>query len=145
MVSEISLRVKTPSGDVIDAPALIGTADRSYTLEVDLAGLGTRHIVGPDLFEFLACLRTELEALGYRTLVNGARRNVWPSGMARDMGGGRKAYVLMLGKQASRPDMVDIFEPAPESEIALVQEQEAFQQAWFAQFRPPPGIGGPEP
>jgi hypothetical protein len=69
-----------------------------------------------------------VEPLGYRMLVNGARRNVWPSGM----GGGRKAYVLMLGLPG-RPDLVDIFQPAPESEIALVEEQRAFFERRLAE------------
>jgi hypothetical protein len=72
-------------------------------------------------------IRAEFEPLGFHFLVNGARRNVWPSGMAREMGGGKQAYVLVLG-QPGRPELVDIFEPADESQIALVQEQRDFFQ-----------------
>lgn len=141
MGDEISVRVRTPSGEVVDARARVGTGVRDCTLEVDLPGLGTRRTVGPDQFECLLRLRDEVEPLGYRMLVNGARRNVWPSRMARDMGGGRKAYVLALGRHSHRPELVDIFEPAPESETALVEEQRTFFKLWLAELDSDAGPG----
>jgi hypothetical protein len=134
MEEKIVVRARTPSDEVVAARGRVGTVGRNYTLEVDLAGLGTVRTVGPDQFECLLQLRNEVEPLGYRILVNGARRNVWPSGMGRDMGGGRKAFVLVLGVPG-RPDLVDIFEPAPESEIARVEDQRAFFERWLAERR----------
>jgi hypothetical protein len=61
--------------------------------------------------------------------------------MARDMGGGRKAYLLVLG-QPGRPELVDIFEPAEEGDIALVQEQRDFFQTWLEDRRQPSEGGG---
>jgi hypothetical protein len=68
-----------------------------------------------DLFEALADLRQSLEEQGIRLFCNGARTDVWPSGMSRSMSGGRKAYVLRLGTHAR--DLVDIFDGAEPSLI----------------------------
>jgi len=127
---EVAIRVKTPSGEVRDIRGHVLTGDRQYTLELEIPNVGLHRTEGPDQFDCLLLARVELEPQGFRFLVNGARRNVWPSGMARDMGGGRQAYVLVLG-QPGRPELVDIFEPADESQIALVQEQRDFFQTWL--------------
>ena len=124
---EVVVRMKTPSGDVQDIRGSVSTEDRGYALDLEIPNLGPRRTVGPDQFECLLRIRAEFEPLGFHFLVNGARRNVWPSGMAREMGGGKQAYVLVLG-QPGRPELVDIFEPADESQIALVQEQRDFFQ-----------------
>ena len=58
-----------------------------------------------------------------------ARRDTYPSGMARDMGGGMKVYVLCPG-QRTRPDLVETFDDAPSDQIATVEEQRAFADAW---------------
>ena len=91
------LRLKMPTGEVHDLPLSVEIEDREYVLAVDLPGQGPLRVRGPDQFECLLRLRTELEPLGYRTLVNGARLDVWPSGMARQMAAGRKCYVLTMG------------------------------------------------
>jgi hypothetical protein len=138
---EVVVRLKTPSGDVRDIRGHVVTGDRQYTLELEIPNLGLHRTDGPDQFECLLLARVELEPQGFRFLVNGARRNVWPSGMARDMGGGRKAYVLVLG-QPGRPELVDIFETADESQIALVQEQRDFFQTWLDDRRKSSEGGG---
>ena len=132
--NEITLRLRTPSGEIIEAPTVTGTLDRRYSLQITVPTLGHREVVDRDYFECLLVLREQLEPLGYRFLVNGARRNAWPSGMARDMAAGRSAYLLELGKHDQRPPMVNIFEPADESDIALVDEQRAFFNAWIGEL-----------
>jgi hypothetical protein len=127
---EVVVRIKTPSGDVQDIRGLVGVDDRGYTLELEIPNRGPHRAAGPDQFECFLRIRAELEPEGFRFLVNGARRNVWPSGMGRDMGGGRQAYVLVVGKPG-RPELVDIFEPADEDQIAIVQEQSDFIQTWL--------------
>ena len=133
MGSDVEIRLKTPTGEVQSIPAFVGPSERGWTLKVTIPGLGLRQAFGPDLFECLLRLRAELEPLGYRTLVDGARRNAWPSGMARDMAGGRKAYLPVLGQHGHREDMVDIFGPADEADTALVHEQRAFSERWLAE------------
>ena len=130
---EVLIRLKTPTGEVYDVPALVARTDGDYRLEMTIPRLGFRRAVGPDQFECLLRLRAELEPLGYRTLVNGARRNAWPSGMGRDMGGGRLAYLLVLGQHDQKPALVDIFEAADEADLSVVEDQRAFFDSWIAE------------
>jgi hypothetical protein len=131
---EVKLKLRAPSGQVIEVLAVMGTEDRDYTLQITVPSLGSRVVVDRDYFECLLKLRDQLEPLGYRFLVNGARRNAWPSGMARDMGAGVTAYLLELGKHGERFPSVRIFEPADEVEIALVDEQRAFHDSWLKEL-----------
>jgi hypothetical protein len=90
------------------------------------------HADGEDLFEALLNLRRQLEPRGIQILLNGSARNVWPSPMARSMGGGRLAYKMTLGHQARTVDLVDIFEHDPAVEHVAIREQEAFLEQWFS-------------
>jgi hypothetical protein len=97
---------------------------------------------GPDMFDALCALRRQLEPLGMRICVSGARVDVYPSGMSRDMGGGQMAYVLgkpgRFGRllrfhvlHIRRPGpLVDIFSPAPCDLVATVADQERYFQEW---------------
>jgi hypothetical protein len=60
----------------------------------------------------------------------GASLNVYPSGMARDMGAGLQAYQLTLGKSAH--DLVDIFAEGPDVIPAFVLPQREFFQKWLS-------------
>lgn len=88
-------------------------------------GVGGRSYVseGVDSFESLVSLRRQLEADGLLLCVNGARSDVFPSGMSRQMGGGRKAYVLVPGRTPTTDDLVDILDPAPSGAVVTVSEQ----------------------
>ena len=129
--SHLEVAVMTPSGQVHRVPCLIGLVGRDYLLELEIPPIGVRRIVDRDYFECLLHLRDEIEPLGYRLLVQGARRNAWPSGMLRDMGGGRKAYLLELGEHGVRPATVDIFEPAHVGDVVLADEQRDFYKTWL--------------
>jgi hypothetical protein len=84
----------------------------------------------PDMFEALVRLRRQLEPDGLAVAVQGARRDTYPSGMARDMGGGMQVYVLRPG-EASRQDLVKTLDDAPPGQITTVGEQRAFAEAWL--------------
>lgn len=86
---------------------------------------------GPDLFEALVRLRRQLEPNGLMIGVQGARRDTYPSGMARDMGGGMQVYVLRPGRRGSQ-DLVKTLGDAPLGLLATVDEQRAFADAWRA-------------
>jgi hypothetical protein len=85
-----------------------------------------------DLFAALAVARRQLEMQGVQLACNGARLGVWPSGMLRQTGYGRRAYVLTVPTTAGGSSTVDIFEPAPKSAtLATVDEQhEWFRRYW---------------
>ena len=87
---------------------------------------------GPDMFETLVRLRRQLEPDGLTVAVQGARRDTYPSGMARDMGGGMTVYILRPGRRGSRDDLVNTLDDAPPDQLATVDEQRAFADAWHA-------------
>ena len=79
-----------------------------------------------DLFECLTNLRKELLKYNCIALCNGARLDVYPSGMCRDMGSGLVAYISKYGKSISEEDLVSIFDYAEPELIASVEEQYDF-------------------
>lgn len=86
-----------------------------------------------DLFAALAVARRRLEAQGVQLACNGARRDVYPSGMLRQAAQGRRAYVLTAPPTVARlPPTVDIFAPAPESSVLATVDE---QREWFDQWR----------
>jgi hypothetical protein len=78
---------------------------------------------GADLFSALETVRRRLEAEGMLVCCQGARPDVFPSGMARQMGGGRRAYRLRRDGPMGFEDLVDVFEPADRDEVVTVDEQ----------------------
>lgn len=84
-----------------------------------------------DFFEALCLIRRQLEPERLIPFCYGASLHVYPSGMARDMGGGLKAYRLTLGQSARSSDLVDIFAEGPDLIPASVQAQEAFFREWL--------------
>lgn len=87
----------------------------------------------PDMFETLVRLRRQLEPDGLTVAVQGARRDTYPSGMARDMGAGMKIYVLHPGLRARREDLVETLDDAPPEHLGTVEEQRAFAEAWLGE------------
>jgi hypothetical protein len=88
---------------------------------------------GPDMFEALVRLRRQLEPDGLTVAVQGSRRDTYPSGMARDMGGGMRVYIMRPGHPARRKDLVDLLDDAPPDQTATVDEQRAFFEAWLGE------------
>ncbi|MFL1467489.1 hypothetical protein [Marinobacter sp. HN1S83] len=86
---------------------------------------------GDDLFDALINLRNKLEKKGALIMCHGARRDVYPSAMSRNMGGGVMAYQLTVGEPARRTDMVNIFDRCDDSRIASPEEQESFYKSWL--------------
>ena len=81
-------------------------------------------------FEALIKIRKELEKK-IKLLCKGYYRNAYPSGMLLEMGSGRKAYSLTMGKQAKMSSLVDIFETCEIEEYATVDEQYDFFNMWW--------------
>ena len=93
------------------------------------------HVVGDDLFDALIRLRQQLNLVGSKLLCRGAAKDVYPSRMGRQMGGGRRAYKLTLGHQAHFSDLVDIFEYTDAAQISDVDEQKTFYEQWLESLR----------
>jgi hypothetical protein len=83
-----------------------------------------------DYFECLLSVRRQLERQRLVVICQGARRDVWPSGMTRDMGAGLTAYVLTVGRHPTQDDVVEIFDPAEHSSVGTVAEQEHHFDDW---------------
>jgi hypothetical protein len=83
----------------------------------------------PDLFAALMTIRQQLENAGVLVCCQGARPDVYPSGMSSQMSGGRLAYHLHAGRRSTADDLVDILDPADCSNVVTVQQQrEAVRQ-----------------
>ncbi|MFD1146721.1 hypothetical protein [Saccharothrix hoggarensis] len=103
-----------------------------YRVELRLAG-DRFTATAPDAFEALVRLRRQVEPHGWAVAVQGARRDAWPSGMARDMGGGLRVYVMRPGRAVTtEDDLVDTFADAPVDLLGTIAEQEAYRDAWHA-------------
>lgn len=94
---------------------------------VDVSGpFGSVSAVGFDAFEALTQVRDQIEPAGWRLGIAGARRNVWPSGMARDMGSGLVAYALDEARAPTKDDLVDVFGLAELTDVTDVADQRFF-------------------
>ncbi len=112
----------TPQWDGGRAELLIEAPELDLTLRAD----------GPDLFAALQQLRKSLEPLGWFPLCNGARVDCYPSGMARDMGGGARVYVLSARRRLGRRlPLVGTFEPAPKEAVGTADDQDAYFKRWL--------------
>ncbi|GHB43266.1 hypothetical protein GCM10010347_10590 [Streptomyces cirratus] len=99
-----------------------GFSAASYAVRISDRDEVVEHVAW-NLFEALAKVRTDLQQAGLKPAVEGACRDVYPSRMALEMGGGRKAYRWPV---TDRPVTVGIFDPVPSSEygrLAYVEEQ----------------------
>jgi hypothetical protein len=84
-----------------------------------------------DLFECLIQLRKKLSQLSCIPLCNGARYDVYPSRMSREMGGGIMGYIHQIAKHPTDKDLVNIFEYAESNMVVSVDEQKEFYHLWL--------------
>lgn len=108
-------------GVVSDATVAWRYERGSWIVEIEADG-GQVEARADDAFEALCVIREQLESAGLRIGVAGAQRDVWPSGMSRDQGGGLVAYRMTAAGAAG---MVDTFEPVDPAAVVTVAEQRA--------------------
>ena len=120
-----------------------GTDDETATLVTDEEQAGdvchlslhyrdrTLQASASDFFEALCSIRLQLEPEQLLPFCYGASLNVFPSGMARDMGAGLSAYRLAAGRHARQADLVGIFDSGPDVVPASVANQQQFYDAWL--------------
>ena len=85
-----------------------------------------------DFFEAFCKIRIQLEEYGILPICFGASLNVYPSGMARNMDYGMKAYKLTLGQQSRMNNLVEIFDTDSEVVPSTVEDQKKFFNSWLA-------------
>lgn len=103
----------------------------SWVVEIRCPGFGTAEATADDAFEGLCLVRKQLEPYGWRIGVAGAQADVWPSGMARDQGGGLRAYRTT---EESVGDLVDTFEPVDPATVTTVALQRAETERLHAEI-----------
>lgn len=116
--------------------------DDGFAVEIasDALGASPRRTHASDAFEALCLLREELEPQGWRVGVVGARIDVWPSGMARDQGGGQVAY---RWEGRVPVDRVDTFTPTdPAMTVTVAAQQGAVEAQVGAPMRAAPPSPG---
>ncbi|WP_237613336.1 hypothetical protein [Pectobacterium parmentieri] len=84
-----------------------------------------------DFFSCLCILRRNFRNMTF--LCKGAKRNVYPSRMARQMAYGIKGYEFEMGRPAVRGDLVSIFDHE-ENDLVTPEEQETHFQEWLSSF-----------
>lgn len=100
-------------------------------LESNIDGLSGSFIAN-DYFESLNNLRLYLESFNIQIAINGAREDVFSSGMARQMGSGMKAYELKKDKLVDSSDLVDTFEDYLNlNKLVTVKEQKESILNWY--------------
>ncbi|WP_406642526.1 hypothetical protein [Amycolatopsis sp. WGS_07] len=100
-----------------------------YTVRLEWDGETVSGAAG-DMFEALVEIRRQVEPKGWLMAIQGSRLDAYPSGMARDMGGGEKIYVLRPGQPALLADLVDTLADASIDDLATVGEQIKFFESW---------------
>ncbi len=88
-----------------------------------------------DYFEALIRVRRVLADEGLIPFCYGASLNVYPSGMARNMGQGLQAYKLAISHPAKLSDLVEVFAEGLDVIPASVAEQEQFFRDWLASLQ----------
>jgi hypothetical protein len=88
------------------------------------------HAEADDFFDALCQIRLELEKEKLIPFCYGASLNVYPSGMARDMGAGKRAYKLKIGEPATTKNLVNIFAEGPDIIPVFVAVQKNFFKDW---------------
>ena len=89
-----------------------------------------------DFFEALILLRLELEKIDGKIALNGSRRDVFPSGMSRQMARGLMAYQFRKGEKLTLDNLVDIFDSCNEIPLlTTVEEQKNCFLKWYREFK----------
>jgi hypothetical protein len=130
MPGEVEVKIAAADGG-IHLCRVSSTSGPNLTLTARSLVFGEVTFTAPDLFDALVAFRLYLEERRYLLLCNAARRDAYPSRMAREMGGGRKIYLLRMGHQARMNDLVDSLGEASLELVTTVGAQRAAYEAWL--------------
>ncbi len=124
------LELVDAAGGVVPAEVIISEAEdklgvRIRWLDQELSA------TEDDAFSALRTVRQKLSEHGLTPRCYGACRNLVVSGMAAQMAGGRKGYLVRLGQQARMSDLVEIFDAGPDMDLVSVTEQQEFTLTWY--------------
>jgi hypothetical protein len=124
-------------GNLMSLSLIIGNGDKNRSKIVwflnDSDSKGA--VEANDYFDCLVEIRKIFERDDLRILCNGCRYDVYPSRMSRQMGRGMKAYIMVLGKQATESDLVGVFDSTDSSRVKTVEDQKEYYTAWLNSLR----------
>jgi hypothetical protein len=124
---ENKIAIRMADGSIVGATLMHRENDSTCWLH--LVGVGIDETAtSTDYFESFVNIRRELAKRNFYPLCYASSRNVWPSGMARDMGQGLAAYKLTMGSPAV--DLVHIFDSGPDIDPVTPEAQRAFSKVW---------------
>lgn len=106
-----------------------------WTMKLASTVFESEFIEANDLFECLRIARKNLEERGYKVLCKGAKKNVHPSSLQREMTGGLSAYELTMENFGKSERMVNIFDEAEPEEVDTVDCQLEYYQRWLNRLR----------
>ena len=127
---KIPLRLE--DGSVIESVLIRRSRDSSCWINLAAEGIN-ESASGTDYFASFAHIKKRLAGRSIFPLCYGASRDIWPSGMARDMGQGLKAYRLIPGEPARQ--LFNIFDSGEDIDPVDPDEQEAFAREWFESLK----------
>lgn len=119
-LEEIEISIASDKGEIFGARVYVAPKI-SDVLYFESENFNSKEFKAEDLFSCMAKLRDWLDGFSSKPLCNGARLDVFPSAMSRQMSGGRLAYRHKLNHQCSRADLVDIFFNPPLLKCWLLQ------------------------
>lgn len=125
---DVVLSTLSGHGETRDVRIRIGQPARARILLID-AGVSTE-IEDSDYRNCLNVVRTRLEGEDRLLCCQGSRLNVHASGMLLQFSNGREAYLLEPRNGGEEYVVVDIFAPAPASQVTTMEKQ----RAWYFDF-----------
>jgi len=121
-MESVQLLAVGPGSSVV--PVSFEILDRDGVgLRMKFSGGDWRSFSAPNLFKCLLSARTDLERKGLLLCCQGARPDVFPSGMQQQMDNGR--FATVLARSADEREVVDIFGAAEPSQVTSVEGQRA--------------------
>ncbi len=120
-----------PAHQFVEVRLDLYESDDAFRIDLQWPGRDVLSVTAGSYFHALQNLRVMLSAEGACLCCQGARVNVYPSGMSLEMNGGRLAYQMTMGQQARNSDVVDIFSPSEDCDQSTVEEQNRFRERWF--------------
>ncbi|PWC09423.1 hypothetical protein [Brenneria corticis] len=108
---------------------IIREDERSCYLTLSIMDNVIADIVNDDFFSCFSELRRQIPEMIF--LCKGAKINVYPSRMSRQMSRGMTAYECTKGKPALRENIVHIFDYDDENISSTPEEQERYHKEWL--------------
>jgi hypothetical protein len=126
-----SVKLKDADGKIVGGQ-LTYSAESPWRMALAVPGAMDLQCEERDLFECMLVLRRRLQDQSWTLLCNGARKDVHPSGMSREMSGGLIAYRHQDGRKPTRGDALNIVEYAAPELVGTIDEQKQ-HLAWWLQ------------